>query len=109
MKKTCNLIILAKRDYLDGGKHVQIIELTNNNTRMVVIKNKNIQYNIKHSVNISMNQAAESVKRSAKRILRWTFQMIEVLILSLNNSKSSIDCKGKNIEKSFIFPSFLGR
>lgn len=75
---------------------------------MVVIKNKNIQYNIKHSVDISMNQAAESAKRSAKRILRWTFQMIEVLILSLNNCKSSIDCKGKTLKSLLFFLHFWG-
>ena len=63
---------------------------------MAVIENKN--YNIKHSVNISTDQSPESVKRSSKRIFRWTSQMIEDLLLSLNNFKSIMDyMKGKSL------------
>ena len=60
----------SKRDYFDGIVHAQIIELKN--IRVTVIENK-IQGNIKYSVNIKMDQFAQSVKRSAKRTFTRTF------------------------------------
>ena len=63
---------------------------------MAVIENKN--YNIKHSVNINMDQSLESVKGSAKRAFRWTSQMIEGSLLFSNNFKSSMDYKEKDFD-----------
>ena len=42
-----------------------------------------------------MDQSAEFLERSAKGTFRWTSQMFEDLVLSINNFKSSMDQKRK--------------
>ena len=44
-----------------------------------------------------MDQSAESIKRSAKRTIRWTSQ-IKDLLLGLSNFKRSVDYKGKDFD-----------
>ena len=62
---------------------------------MVVTENKT--KNIKSSVNINIEQSAESIKRSAKITFRWTSR-IKDLLLCLNNFKRSVDYKGKDFD-----------
>lgn len=42
-----------------------------------------------------MDQSAEFLERSAKGTFRWTSEMFEDLLLSINNFKSSMDQKRK--------------
>ena len=42
-----------------------------------------------------MDQSAEFLERSAKGTFRWTSQMFEDLLLSINNFKRSMDQKTK--------------